>query len=56
MVTCAFCNKMINVVLVNGEHHVDTKYWREGNPRLYFCDAYCATALHEQERQLTRND
>ena len=50
MVTCAFCNKMINVVLGPSGQYVDTKYWREDNPRIYFCDGYCATGLHEQER------
>ena len=52
MVTCAFCGKSITVLGTldaGGELRVDTKYWREDNPRIYFCDGYCATGLHEQE-------
>ena len=48
MEVCVYCGKMINVVLVNGEPHVDTKYWHEGaNRRFYLCDAKCGLAAHQ---------
>lgn len=50
MVTCAFCGKNIGVVLGAHGQRIDTKYWREGNPRLYFCNGYCATGFHEREK------
>jgi len=55
-IQCAFCNRHINVTFANGERHVDTKYWREDNPRIYFCDGYCATGLHEKERHERRRE
>ncbi len=55
-IKCGFCNKGIDVLLVNGEQHVDTKYWREVNPRIYFCDGYCATGLYEKEQNNKQQD
>jgi hypothetical protein len=48
METCVYCGKAINVVVVDGQPHVDTKYWHEGaNGRNYLCDAKCGLAAHQ---------
>jgi len=50
MVNCIHCGKTIPL---DEELRVDTEYWKEGQPREYYCGAQCSNdaILDSKEKQ-----